>query len=357
MNKKLISIIVGVLVVSIGAFFFLRGGSEPTVVPNSVQQPKGVLKLEGDPWSGYITARDPGFANALKAQGYNYSYGEQLDQSVRARNLTEGHTDFMATTLGQFLKKRPAGKVVAMIDESTGADALVLNTVDHPYLKSIDQIQKLVREFKAKGKKPVLAYTGDSPSEELLLELSNTYDELKLSDFELVPVAQSADAYKMLANHEAQLAIVWEPDTSAARAAGHTVALSSKNAPRRILDVIVASDRIIANDPQAVQAVVTEFYRARKYNAAHPAEFQAAIAKDGNLNAEDAKTVLDGIYLFDAASAHTFFSTPAYPLDQTPMWESVQGIAGIIALTDPSVKPNEKMWDGRFAKKAAELLK
>lgn len=357
MNKKLIYAIVGALVLVAGAFFFLRGGSEPTVVPNSVKQPQGVLKLEGDPWSGYITTRDSAFAAALKAQGYDYSYAEQLDQSVRARNLTEGHTDFMVTTLGQYLKKRPAGKVVAMIDESTGGDALILNTVDVPYLKSIDQIQKLVREYKAKGKKPVLAYTGDSPSEELLLELSNTYDELKLSDFELVPVGISTDAYKMFAEHTAQLAVVWEPETSAARAAGHTVALSSKNAPRRILDILVASDRIIAENPEAVQAVVTEFYKARKYNASHPAEFQAAIAKDGNLNAEDAKTVLDGIYLFDAAAAHEFFTVRAYPLDQTRMWESVSGIAGIIALSDPSVKPSEKMWDGRFVKRAADLLK
>ena len=56
----------------------------------------------------------------------------------------------------------------------------------------------------------------------LLNELANTTDELRLADFELVSVDQSATAFEMLEADEAQLAVIWEPDTSAARAAGHT---------------------------------------------------------------------------------------------------------------------------------------
>lgn len=358
MNRKhFLRIGLVAVVVTIGAFFILRSGGPKPIVPDSVKQPKGVLNIEGDPWSGYITVRDPAFAAALAKQGYSFTYKEELSQKQRAENMTVGHTDFMVTTLGQFLKHKPAGKVVAMIDESSGGDALALNTVDFPYLKSVDQLPRLVREFKAKGKKPVLAYTGDSPSEELLLELSNTNDELKLSDFELVPVDVSATAYKMMEEHKAQVVIVWEPETSAAKSAGYTVALSSKNAPRRILDVLVASDRIINNDPAAVQAVVTEFYKARKYNATHSTEFLKAIAEDGKLSDADAQSVLDGIKLFDAVQADEFFSKRAYPLDQVPIWESIQGIAGILALTDPTMKPHEKMWDGSFTRKAAEALR
>ena len=55
----------------------------------------------------------------------------------------------------------------------------------------------------------------------LLNELANTTDELRLADFELVSVDQSATAFEMLEADEAQLAVIWEPDTSAARAAGH----------------------------------------------------------------------------------------------------------------------------------------
>ena len=82
------------------------------------------------------------------------------------------------------------------------------------------------------GDKPVLAYTGNSPSEMLLNELANATDDLRLADFELVSVDQSATALEMLEADEAQLAVIWEPDTSTARAAGHTVALEQRGRPR-----------------------------------------------------------------------------------------------------------------------------
>src|SRR5262249_27743123 len=148
-----------------------------------------------------------------------------------------------------------------VIDQSRGADALALGTVHHKGLDSIDDLPGLVAEYKAKGRKPVLAYTGSSPSEMLLNELANATDELRLSDFDLVSVDQSATAWKMLQKDEAQLAVIWEPDTSAARASGYTITLSSADVPNSIVDVILASDRLVARDPTAVQATVRAFYR------------------------------------------------------------------------------------------------
>ena len=57
---------------------------------------------------------------------------------------------------------------------------------------------------------------GSSPSEELLHELSNAFEDFKPDQFDLVSVDQSASALQMLEDHEAQLAIIWEPDTTAA---------------------------------------------------------------------------------------------------------------------------------------------
>jgi hypothetical protein len=364
--KRKIAIMLAVLTACLLAFFGYRSIPQSMLQPSvqqcaaaadSVDLPAGKLALEGDPWSGYITTRSDDFHAALAKHGFDYSYHEELDQTKRACNMTAGSINLMVTTAGQYLKHRPAGKIVAMIDESMGADALVLNTPDYPYLKSMDQLPRLVREFEKKGKKPVLAYTGDSPSEELRDELSNISDELKLSDFELVSVDQSSTAFAKLQKHEAQVAIIWEPETTAARNAGYTVAMSSRDVPRRILDVIVASDRVIKENPAAVQAVVTEFYAARKANVAHAKDFLAAIAKDGSLKPEDAQAVLDGIHLFDANEADQFFNVRAYPLDEVPMSESLIAIAGIAALSDPSVKVTESMWNGTFAHKAAQALR
>ena len=278
----------------------------------------------------------------MEARHYKYTWTENTDQAVRACNMTAGKIDLMVTTAGQYLKHRPAGKLVGMIDESAGADALVFDTVKYPYLKTMGQVQKLVRDFKAKGHQPVLAFAGDSPSEELLTELSNISEELKLSDFKLVPVADSPAAFAMLQKGEAQLAIVWEPDTSAARTSGYTVALSSKNVPRRILDVIVASDRLIKNNPAAVQAFVTEFYKARKWDVTHPSKYLAAIADDGKMKPEEAQTVLGGIHLYDAQESDLFLNQRAYPYDEVPIWESLSAITSIDALKDPSAKGQRK---------------
>ena len=205
--------------------------------------------IEGDPWSGYAPFRDD---HLLNGSGYTSRYVEQICQDVRASDVRSGRAGIEVTTLDQYLLNHPDGTVVGVIDQSEGADALALNTVEYPNLRSIDNLTQLIDQYKAQNKKPVLAYTGNSPSEMLLNELANTFEELNLADFNLVSVDQSATAYNMLRTQQAQLAIIWEPDTSAARASGYTIALSSKNVPDSIVDkkkrptALVAMSDIIA---------------------------------------------------------------------------------------------------------------
>jgi OOP family OmpA-OmpF porin len=325
-----------------------RDGS---VTPNSVTLPKGTLIVEGDPWSGYMPFRWDEF---LKGSGYQYSYREQLDQAVRARNMTEGKINFMVTTMDQYLKNKPAGKIVGMIDMSLGADALVLNTPMHPYLKSIDDLPRLVSELKKQGRKPKIAYTGNSPSEWLFVKLSNTRsDELKRSDFEEIPVDVSTTALKMLQDKKVDLAVLWEPDVSSARQEGYTVALSSKDVPNSVLDVLVASDYIIQNDPAAVQAVVDAFYAFRDHAVQDHGWFVKLIAKDGNLDEPSTETLLQGVYFYDAKAADEYMNRRVYPLDETKAFEALQSIGGIVSLSDPTVQPVGSMIDGRFVAKAA----
>jgi outer membrane protein OmpA-like peptidoglycan-associated protein len=50
--------------------------------------------------------------------------------------LDQGQADLLVTTLDQFIKQQPKGKIVALIDRTIGADAVVLNTQKYPQLKS-----------------------------------------------------------------------------------------------------------------------------------------------------------------------------------------------------------------------------
>jgi hypothetical protein len=304
------------------------------------------IVIEGDPWSGYAAFRD---GRLLDGTGFVAKYVEQLCQDVRAADLSAARADFVVTTLDQYLLHRPDGVVVGAIDQSQGADALALNTIQFPYLKSIDDVPQLVKQFRlAGGKKPVLAYTGNSPSEMLLNELANTSEQLRLTDFSLVSVDQSATAYQMLQENRAQLAIIWAPDTSAARSKGYTIALSSKDVPDSIVDVIVASNKLVKRDQNAVQAVVKAFYSKMDDLIAHSSALAQFIATDGNIDVASAQSVLDGIKLYGTRDADAFMNERIFPLDLPQMEQSVKAISAVLALNHSGIDPKAASIDGRY---------
>ena len=321
-------------------------GCEPAHIPDHDEQ---TLVVEGDPWSGYALFRQDGFVD----DPYDSIYVEQLCQDLRAADLSSGRADIAVTSLDQYLLNKPDGTIVGVIDQSLGADALVLNTIRYPYLKSVDNLRQLVNALGRTGEKPVLAYTGNSPSEMLLNELANTSDELHLSDFELVSVDQSATALQMLDDGDAALAVVWEPDTSAARSAGYTVALSSKDVPDSIVDVVVASNDLIAEDPAAVQAVVDAFYRDMDDYLAKPASLERFIAEDGGLEPSQAEQLLAGITFYGSDAANAFMNDAVFPLDQPRIEQSLRSLAAVLALQHPEVSVDAAKIDGSYVQEAA----
>jgi hypothetical protein len=313
--------------------------------------PDDTIVIEGDPWSGYAPFRDE---HLLDGTGYTALYVEQLCQAARAEDLSAGRAGIAVTTLDQYVLQHPDGTVVGVIDQSEGADALALNTLALPYLTSVDDLARLLDEYSERGGKPVLAYTGSSPSEMLLNELANTTDELHLSDFELVSVDQSSTAYQMLQDDAAQLAVIWEPDTSRARAEGYTIALTSEDAPDSIVDVIVASNDLIERDPAAVQAVVRSFYTAMDGYLARPDELEGLVAGDGGLDREAARSVIAGIKLYGTRDADAFMNERVFPLDQPQVVQSVNAISSVLALAHPDVRPDTADVDGSYVHKLTE---
>jgi hypothetical protein len=305
------------------------------------------LIVEGDPWSGYAPFRDP---KLLDGTNYSLVYVEQICQDVRAADLSAGRADIAVTTLDQYLLQSPAATVVGVIDQSRGADALALGTVAHPELDTVDDIPALVDQFAQDGRKPVLAFTGSSPSEMLLNELANTTELLRLSDFELVSVDQSATAYDMLTKDEAQLAVIWEPDTSTARADGYTITLSSADVPDSIVDVILAGDDLVARDPAAVQAVVDSFYRRMDGYLADRPSLEALYAEDGGLDADAAGSVIDGIKLYGTQDADAFMNADVFPLDKPQVEQSVDSIGSVLSLVHPDITLESAKIDGRYVR-------
>jgi ABC-type nitrate/sulfonate/bicarbonate transport system substrate-binding protein len=320
----------------------------PSEIP---ERDESTLLVAGDAWSGYSPFRDP---ELLAGTDHSLAWVEQVCQDVRAADIDAGRIDVIVTTLDQYLMHSPDAAVVGVIDQSLGGDSLALGTVANPELDSIDDIPALVEQLAEEGRKPVLTYTGNSPSEMLLTELANTTEVLRLSDFELVSVDQSATAYEMLTNDEAQLAVVWEPETSTLRAEGYTIALSSADVPDSIVDVIVASDDLIERDPAAVQALVDAYYRRMDSLLADADALAAFYAEDGGIDTEAAEQLIAGIKLYGSEEADQFMNADVFPLDKPQVEASVDEIGSLLALIHPDIDLDSAKVDGRFVRALTE---
>jgi OmpA-OmpF porin, OOP family len=268
------------------------------ITPNQIPVANGNLKILGDTFSGYSTFRTPAFQNALKASGLNLQYADEFDQAKRAASLGQGQADILVTTLDQFLKQKPAGKVVGLIDRTIGADAVVLNTKQYPQLKSLLDLAQLVKQSQDRPR--VMTFAGDTPSEYLGLVLDTKFEAFNLADFKVVKVADASEAWKKMqdAKENVAIAVLWEPYVTQARKQGDTVVLSSQDTPNTIVDVIVASDRLIQSHPEKVTQFLDAYYRRIDSTAQDNAQLKKDVAEDGQLSLTDAATVLKGINFF-----------------------------------------------------------
>ena len=105
----------------------VTGGGEP-ISRNVTVDGTTRLTLLGDTFSGYSTFRNDDFQATLDAVAIEIEYADEFDQTVRAQQLSEGKADLIVTTLDQFVKQQPEGKIVGLLARTVGADAVVLNT-------------------------------------------------------------------------------------------------------------------------------------------------------------------------------------------------------------------------------------
>jgi outer membrane protein OmpA-like peptidoglycan-associated protein len=149
------------------------------------------------------------------------------------------------------------------------------------------------------------------------------------------------------------IAILWEPFVSHARKQGHTVVLSSQDAPNTIVDVLVASDAVIQSQPEKIAALLATYYRRIEANISNAAQLQEQIAQDGKLSATDAVTVLKGINFFTALEAQAW-------LKQGTLKQRMTSTAAVLVLSGnlPQVPNNlDELYNAQFITQAAENSK
>lgn len=340
--------ILGVIAVSLGFWSFkdtlFSFSNRPLSAVSSSDTDN--LVILGDTFSGYSTFRSPEFnEELLESAGVSITFENEFEQAERAARLEQGSADIIVTTLDQYLKHEPDGKIIGLIDRTVGADAVVLNTPKYPNLKSLNDLSQLA----AQGQSLSLAYAADTPSEFLAQVLDIRFDGFNLSDFNQLRVAEASEAWQELQdpNQNIAVAVLWEPFVSQAQEQGHTVVLSSKDAPNAILDVIVASNDLVRSEEDKLTGFLSAYYRRMDQSARDNSQLKTLIQTDGNLSAPQADLVLDGIDFFTSVEAGRW-------MEDGTLSKRIDATAAILVLSGqlPQVPLAHELYSDRFITEA-----
>ncbi|KIG16675.1 serine/threonine protein kinase [Enhygromyxa salina] len=244
---------------------------------------------------------------------YEYTVTPGPDATEPLAMLAAGEAEFALMRLDQLLRA-PAdalagAKIVAVVAVSVGADGLVLDSVEHPSLRSLEDLAKLGRKLEHPV---VLAYASASPGASLELRLDALLSAIaqptvQRSD-EPADARSVYDALAAEASDDAPIvaAMLSEPWLSQARDAGMTVAVSTADLPTTVIHLLIASERTLASGPELVSAVVGRAYEVVDAQHSEPAEREALIQQlvtSSGLSAAEAGAALLGLCRPDAAGA------------------------------------------------------
>ncbi|HSW14804.1 MAG TPA: phosphate ABC transporter substrate-binding/OmpA family protein, partial [Solimonas sp.] len=124
----------------------------------------------------------------------------------------------------------------------------------------------------------------------------------------------SEAALKLLQDRKAEVAVLWEPDVSRALADPQLVKLiGSEDTEHLIVDVLLASRRVLQSEPEAAEALLREYFETLHAYGAAPAQLQDDVAKATGLKDAQVSAMLGGVQWasLDDNGAHWFGVSPA----------------------------------------------
>ncbi|MDF5740005.1 MULTISPECIES: ABC transporter substrate-binding protein [unclassified Nostoc] len=259
--------------------------------PTELKRPP--LKVEFASFVGEypgIIAQEKGF---FKAQGVDveliYKRHTQLEQA----NFSAGKYDGITSSLGSFIilsATNPDIQGVIIIDESTGADAVVAQS----------QI-KTVADLKGKKLGTNLGGFSEVFVTEMLKTANLTSDDVNLVKSEALEIPQR------LKNNAIQAGHTWEPHLSEAIKLGEHILFTSKQTPGLILDMIIFRSDTIRDRPEDIRGFVRGWLQASTYWKANVQEGNAIISKA--LKIPSNTLSLEGVKLIDLGENQKLFQS------------------------------------------------
>ncbi len=264
----------------------------------SVKKYGTMIRVAGDPWSGYSTFRnEPRLASALAKDdiGVEYLDDEKLyDQDARMKALSDGKLDLALTTVDAFLqhgaKHRDGnglypGVILWNIDESNGGDAIFLSK-DR---KSFDDVRSSDKVCFASG----------TPSEHLWDFASLSFTRLGDNLAQDNGVV-AKDCWDKLKAGKVQVAVLWQPFTAIAEKAGYPkVFATGGQADDVIVDVVVGNREFVVKNKVTLSKLAAAYFRTIDHYvkdvSAHGAFITEDCGPDCGADATLGKAVLEGI--------------------------------------------------------------
>lgn len=276
----------------------------------------------------------PGFASGMVGKEKGYFGGTDLqyrtidDLAARHAAFRSGELDIMASSMDLWVQEKAQGlegRIFLVTDESAGGDGIVAK----PEIRTVADLR---------GKK--IAFARATPSHYLLFKVLQAAG-LTPADIEQVQMEDPGNAGQAFLGGKVDAAVTWEPFLTQVRDSGkgHILA-SSKDFPGTIVDVLVASSKLLAK-PDALKRSIRGWLRSVEYIKAHPQESAQIMATGLNVKKEDAEGMMAGLQFADTARNEYFFSSSdpdksplaIVALDAGKFWEG-QGI--ISAVPRPS---------------------
>lgn len=222
------------------------------------------IKLGLDGFSGYALLRSPELTSQLrKAKIKLEMVDDGANYSERMNALADGRLQMAAFPIDALLSAAATRKVlpatvVAIIDETRGADAILAYKERYP---NIDSLNRSDTRF---------VLVGGSPSETLFRVLLHDFKLDQVSPKSIVSVSSAEEVFKRYRNAAPggnEVFVTWEPYISQMKTNdAMSVLLDTSKQSGYIVDALVVSrDFLIKNEP-VVKQVLEEYFRAL-YNA------------------------------------------------------------------------------------------
>lgn len=251
-----------------------------------------------DAFSGYAVLRSTEMKQALREKGIKADFiDDSADYESRLAALASGDLDLAAFPIDALLKTsskrgRSPATIIAILDETRGADAVVAYKEKFPTIESLDTPDTR------------FVLVGDSPSETLARLILHTFDLANLSEqsFSLVGSEDELlERYRRAKPGGNEVFVTWEPVVSQLIGNGDLMAKvydSSKQSGVIVDTLVVSRDFLIKNE--AVVVDVLESYFKARHQFSSVDQLKQLVKQDAsrlgaNLNAEQVDGLVQGI--------------------------------------------------------------